>query len=166
MATAVAIWTMMAQPLPKSSARRPCVTPAASSSSGAALEKRPAASTCIPKPKASFIACLTACGRWVPSLDNACGEGVVSGPSYFTHLHCRRADQDIESSMHRRQTAGRSWSIGRYGSLTARGALHSMPAAISEPLSSSARPSEARRARGQTRRRHSAFVSGHVAICA
>ena len=71
MATAVAIWTMMAQPLPKSSARRPCVTPAASSSSGAALEKRPAASTCIPKPKASLIACLTACGRWVLSLDNA-----------------------------------------------------------------------------------------------
>ena len=37
----------------------------------AALEKRPAASTCIPKPKASLSACLTACGRWVPSLDNA-----------------------------------------------------------------------------------------------
>eukprot|EP00966_Prymnesium_polylepis_P250213 5784871-Prymnesium_polylepis.1 len=61
----------MAQLLPKSSARRPCVTPAASSSSGSPLEKRPAASTCIPKPKASLSACLTACGRWAPSLDNA-----------------------------------------------------------------------------------------------
>ena len=62
------------------------------------------------------------------------------------------AEQPIRTSMRRRQTACRSWSVGRSGSFAATGASQSMPAAVSQPLSSSARPAEAGRARGRTRR--------------
>ena len=62
------------------------------------------------------------------------------------------AEQPIRTSMRRRQTACRSWSVGRSGSSAAIGASQSMPAAVSQPLSSSARPAEAGRARGRTRR--------------
>ena len=62
------------------------------------------------------------------------------------------AEQPIRTSMRRRQTACRSWSVGRPGSFAATGASHSMPAAVSQPLSSIARPAEAGWARGRTRR--------------
>ena len=62
------------------------------------------------------------------------------------------AEQPIRTSMRRRQTACRSWSVGRSGSSAAIGASQSMPAPVSQPLSSSARPAEAGRARGRTRR--------------
>eukprot|EP00966_Prymnesium_polylepis_P079238 1836375-Prymnesium_polylepis.1 len=51
-----------------------------------------------------------------------------------------------------RQTACRSWSVGRSGSSATIGASQSMLAAVSQPLSSSARPAEAGWARGRTRR--------------
>eukprot|EP00966_Prymnesium_polylepis_P229938 5320494-Prymnesium_polylepis.1 len=54
--------------------------------------------------------------------------------------------------MRRRQTACRSWSVGRPGSFPGTCASHSMPEAVSQPLSSSALPAEAGRARGRTRR--------------
>eukprot|EP00966_Prymnesium_polylepis_P102134 2365307-Prymnesium_polylepis.1 len=46
--------------------------------------------------------------------------------------------------MRRRQTACRFWSVGRYGSFAATGASQSMPTAVSQPLSSSARPGACR----------------------
>eukprot|EP00966_Prymnesium_polylepis_P016194 373840-Prymnesium_polylepis.1 len=51
-----------------------------------------------------------------------------------------------------RQTACRSWSVGRYGNSAAIGASQLMLAAVSQPLSSSARLAKAGRARGRTRR--------------
>eukprot|EP00966_Prymnesium_polylepis_P179716 4160940-Prymnesium_polylepis.1 len=54
--------------------------------------------------------------------------------------------------MRRRQTACRSWSFGRSESFPAISASQLMPAAVSQPLSSSARPVKAGRARGRTRR--------------
>ena len=62
------------------------------------------------------------------------------------------AEQPIRTSMRRRQTACRSWSVGRPGSFPATCASHSMQAVVSQPLSSTARPAEAGRARGRTRR--------------
>eukprot|EP00966_Prymnesium_polylepis_P262644 6066671-Prymnesium_polylepis.1 len=50
-------------------------------------------------------------------------------------------NSSIRTSMRRRQTACRSWSVDRpAGSFAATGASHSVPAAVSQPLSSSARP--------------------------
>ena len=64
----------------------------------AALQRRPAGSPCHPRPRGSFSIRSMTCGRRGPSLVNAWWRRVVSGPCYFTHLDCRGADRDVESS--------------------------------------------------------------------